>query len=408
MDCCVTIDEKDFMPLDNLEAFLHIVHVSDMHCRAAGAVIDVSTEKLVRRLIAGLRAAARNAWADQIEQRWQAGLAGHDPLAHERMCEFLYRFSTHAQFGGVDTWLVDTGDLSALGDLDSLTKAFGWLDEYKKLLGAKRMLVIHGNHDAWPGRFPLFASADETLKHQKKLRKLFAHSWPHSIETSIPHGDSKLSLSAINSTTANRIANTLARGLVDKDPPWAKHFGVDQLARLAERTKNNVNANGSSRDFRILALHHPVHYPPPRPKFQMSLRNDKHVADELARFSNNQQGPLAHLILSGHTHETYPSRGELPPYAAGQQFLPLYEGQLQLIAGSLSQLPRYADMASRQTTFIPQQCQILTFFTSKKNAEIRQMYMERRVVGRNTTRPYNFLPVHQRTTSVVESTLWQY
>ncbi|HJV00087.1 MAG TPA: metallophosphoesterase [Burkholderiaceae bacterium] len=391
-----------------LEAFLHIVHVSDMHCKGQGAVVDTETEQKVRRLVSTLRRLGRATWADHLEHRWQAGLAGHDPMAHERMCKFLCDFVRHEDYAGVETWLLDTGDLSALGDMGSLKTALEWLDDYRVILDAKQTLILHGNHDAWPGKFPLAANRMEIDTQQEALRDLLGKAWPQTeIQTGIPHAKARLRLSAVNSTIGERWPNTLARGEVGMDPPW-NTFGDDQLRQLAKQTRKAFHPDGVTRDFRILALHHPVHYPPPRPTLQMSLRNDGAVADALAEFSMHQRGKLAHLLLSGHTHETYPRLGALPPTSTGQQYAPLYEGQLQLIAGSLSQSSRYTENREKaDDEFIPQQFQILTFFSSPNSAKRGQLLMERRVVGRRSRGPYQFL-LPRGAASRVESVIWEY
>lgn len=240
------------------------------------------------------------------------------------------------------------------------------------------------------------------------LRNLLGKAWPQTaIQTAIPHSSAKLRLSAVNSTMGERWPNTLARGEVGMDPPW-NTFGDDQLRQLASQTQTQFHQDGVTRDFRILAVHHPVHYPPPRPTFQMSLRNDTDVADALADFSRLQRGKLAHLLLSGHTHETYPRLGALPPTSTGQQYAPLYEGQLQLIAGSLSQSSSYTENREKaDDEFIPQQFQILTFFSSPNYAKRGQLLMERRIVGRRSLGPYQFL-LPRGEPKRVESVIWEY
>lgn len=105
---------------------------------------------------------------------------------------------------------------------------------------------------------------------------------------------------------------------------------------------------------------------------------------------------------------TYPRLGALPPTSTGQQYAPLYEGQLQLVAGSLSQLPRYAERdAFDDTDFFPQQCQILTFFSSPASAQRGQLLMERRVVGRGVGGPYQVL-TPPGNSNRVESVVWEY
>jgi hypothetical protein len=402
-------------PIDDdpdLEAFLHIVHISDMHCKAAGAKVDIAAEQKVRWLIRLLERGGRRAQAASLRQRWESGLAGHDPNAHDQMCDFLDQFARHRAFSGIETWLVDTGDLSAMGDAGSIRTAMDWIEEYAAILGARETLVLHGNHDAWPCRFPLWASQAEIDAQQQALRELIKKTWPHmEISAAIPNSPAHVKLNGINSTTGDRLANTLARGIVDTDPPWPCEDAALQLERLAERTTKQFSDTHGVRDFRILAVHHPVHYPEPRPFGQMTMKNARHVAAELAAFTSHERGFLAHLLLSGHTHETYPAMGELPPTSTGQQYKPLYEGQLQLIAGSLSQLPRFADMKRYRSTigdaYVPQQCQILTFFSSPRSARQQRLWMERRIVGRASAGPYKFMRAADRRGSV-ETVVWQY
>jgi len=388
---------------ENFEAFLHIVHVSDMHCKGPSAPADVVTQRLVRRTAKALRKCGGAKFADLLEERWENGLAGHDPRAHARMCEFLHTFAKSSEFGGIETWLLDTGDLSSLGDTHSLVTALKWLRDYERILNAQHTLVIHGNHDAWPGVFPLFASESQLKGQPATLTALIRGYWPNvSVNTAIPHSNAKFHLNTIDSTVADRFQNTLARGYVDLNPARLPN----KFSDIDRRMRKYFHPGGRTRDFRVLALHHPVHYPPPRPTFQMSLRNESAVADALANFTKQNHGKLAHLLLGGHTHETYPSNGALPKNSAGQQYHPLYEGHVQLIAGSLSQLSN--ELAKEHTPdaeFYPQQFQILTFFASPHKPQ--QLLMERRIVGRTPSGPYGILPPPGEK-SEVESILFEY
>lgn len=388
---------------ENFEAFLHIVHVSDMHCKGPAAAADVVTQRIVRRTAKTLRRCGGAKLANHLEERWKNGLAGHDPLAHKEMCAFLDTFANSSEFGGVKTWLLDTGDLSSLGDPRSLQIALNWLRDYERILDAEQTLVIHGNHDAWPGMFPLFATNSQLQGQPATLAGLIRGRWPDvSVSTAIPHSNAKFHLSTIDSTIADRFQNTLARGYVNLDPARLPN----EFFAMDKRMQKYFHPGGQQRDFRVLALHHPVHYPPPRPTFQMSLRNESATADALAKFTEHNHGKLAHLLLSGHTHETYPSNGALPKNSAGQQYHPLYEGHIQLIAGSLSQLS--VESAAEHTPdeeFCPQQFQILTFFAAPGRPQ--QLLMERRIVGRATSGPYGFLPPPGQKGGV-ESILFEY
>jgi hypothetical protein len=250
---------------------------------------------------------------------------------------------------------------------------------------AAQTLVLYGNHDAWPGKFPFGSSLAELDAHRTAIRTtVFPAGWPQGpLSVPIPHTRSRVLLHGVNSAIDDRWHNSFARGHVGLDPNWRPPgLLTDQLARVAVEVEQGFHPDGHTRDFRILAVHHPVHYPPPRPARTMSLGNDDEVADALIRFDQKHRGKLAQLVLSGHTHETYPRLGTLAPNAVGQSYKPLVEGQMQLIAGSLAQTPRAADRAARRADeFVPHQCQVLTFFASPRNA-CRLLLIERRVVGR--------------------------
>src|SRR3977135_1479711 len=94
----------------------------------------------------------------------------------------------------------------------------------------------------------------------------------------------------------------------------------DQLPDLLGLVTQRSKVPG--RAFRILLSHHPIHYPPPAPGWTMSLRRAKGVARELIN-EGSSAGPLAHLVLSGHTHGLYPGHGKLPPNAGTPHHPPL-------------------------------------------------------------------------------------
>jgi hypothetical protein len=366
---------------EDFEAFLHIVHVSDIHCRDAGAPTDLRAERYMESLVGQLRGFSHRL-ADSVKNLWEQGLAGHDPDVHDRFCEFLKWFADHPEFGGIETWLLDTGDLSSMGDTSSLHTAAGWLAVYRQLLGASQSLTLYGNHDAWPGKFPFRSSVAELDVHRNAIRAgLFPAGWPQGpLAIPIPHTESRVVLHGVNSAIDDRWYNSFARGNVGLDPNWPSGGSLtDQLTHLANEVERDFHPDGRTRDFRILAVHHPVHYPPPRPAYTMSLSNENEVADALIQFDQKIRGKLAQLVLSGHTHEAYPRLGALPPKAA---HTPLIHGQLQLIAGSLAQTVRNVDRAARSASeFVPHQCEVLTFFASPRNAH-RLLHVERRIVGR--------------------------
>jgi 3',5'-cyclic AMP phosphodiesterase CpdA len=402
--------ERLTMSDDNdLEAFLHIVHVSDIHCKTATPPEQIKCDAWVLKKLQLLAKGPPpcDVWAVNLKKLWDEGLSGHDPRAHLRMRGFL-RWFARSEFGKVDTWLVATGDLTTLGDSPSLKTAMGWLHEYKTILNAKEFLIFHGNHDAWPGKFPVCATDADIDQHQSALRSLLPAPWPQTgISMPIPYTDSKLYLYAVNSIIADRFWNLFAHGRVSAEPAGSK-AATDQLVALGKWASQKFHQDQNVRDFRILAVHHPIHYPPPRPRWSMSLLNDAKVAKALNRFNRKfKRGKLAHLVLSGHTHEPYPARGALPVHTTGWSYAPLADGQVQLVTGSLAQQASQQDRKRLAAHgFFPQQFQILTFFASPSSARKNQLLIERRLVGRrNGTGPYTILPP---ISSQVESMLIEY
>ncbi|MFY9316310.1 MAG: metallophosphoesterase [Burkholderiales bacterium] len=375
-------DREESKP-EEPKAFLHIVHVSDMHVRDGSSPTDLAAERKVQAWVARLQLIAP-AKANFVRRLWEEGLAGHDPDAHDQFCDFAESFASDPRFRGVETWLLDTGDLTTMGDDGSLDAATGWLAEFKKLLKAKELFLLYGNHDAWPEKFPFGASAGEIRRHRERMRGgKFAASWPQGpLSADIPNASSKLLLYGVNSAIDDRELNSLALGEVERDPSWETgDTGTDQMVRLAHAVEKGFHDDGKTRDFRILAVHHPVHYPD-RPKLWMHMRNDQAVADALIGFDARGRGKLAHLVLSGHTHTTFPALGALPGAAGGTTYWPLSKGQIQLIAGSLTQMPLDEDRGKQPADqYVPQQCQILSFLSEPKSAS-RKLRVERRIAGR--------------------------
>lgn len=383
-------DEADY------EAFLHIVHLSDMHYRDESGASDLRMERGARQIAGHFRRCGAQRLSDWMLRKWHQGTAGQDSTAHERLCSFLTQFADNPHFSGVETWLLDTGDLSSLGDLGSLQNAVACLKEYQSILGASKLLTLYGNHDAWPGKFPLRASRKELHTHRTQIRstKLFPSRWPVApLSIPIPHCQSRVLLQGVSSVIDDRWLNARALGRVGSDPNWLPvRDGVHQLRQLAADTEQGWHADGSTRDFRILAVHHPIHYPPPRPGWTMHMKNDADVADALAAFGQKGRGKLAHLVLSGHTHETYPAWGELPAQVSAHVYSPLVAGQVQLVAGSQAQAT-YTEggKGKKGEQALPQEFQILTFFAAPHNAH-RQLVIERRVVRRtNNNGPYDLM-----------------
>src|SRR5271156_3317330 len=120
------------MDLDdlNLLPVLQIIHVTDLHFKHVAA-------RGVEPLYAKRRFAARFL-QDRIEQfniaGWNEGTQGHYQKAPERFCRFLewWRgeddrwYAKSRTEDSAETWLIDTGDLTAFGDQASLTEGREW------------------------------------------------------------------------------------------------------------------------------------------------------------------------------------------------------------------------------------------------------------------------------------------
>jgi len=285
------------------------------------------------------------------------------------------------------TWLIDTGDVTTLGDVKSLRLGHQWLEKFREAAGGPGHRWMYGNHDAWPGDFPLFASLGSIDEHRNVLRSRWYKDRlpedPLSVDIPGRIDGAQIQLWTLNSVVHARDYNTLALGRIQEDRFWEDPSGsrdpgnaVPELARKIERR------SGAARDFRILASHHPVHYPE-KPAAIMFMTNANEVARDLLRPGNSMHSPLAHLVLSGHTHELFPAVGHLPKTGSMCNHDPLSPNQCQLIAGSLSQRRAPA-------TGYPQQCQLLRFYYSEAAPD--EVIMERLIAARaNGLGDYKFV-----------------
>jgi 3',5'-cyclic AMP phosphodiesterase CpdA len=364
--------------MDDFKAFLQIVHISDLH------VIDPKSPHAV-----ALRSRIRT-WrrlSSALVARLADGMAPHDELAASLFTDFLSEITAQdAVWSSCKTWLVDTGDLTSLGDSASLDLGGRHLKAFAKV--CPDVASTYGNHDAWPGRFPLFA-ADAAISAQTTAltaRKYVVAAPTGSLSNPIPHGAGHVHLYFVDSIIHERKRNTLALGEVPASQ-------LDALKNIVDQT-----SSAQSHDFRILAVHHPVHYPPPRPRTQMVMRNDSAVAVELDTPTPGGIHPVAHLIMSGHTHRLFPAHGTLPSQTALCNHHDLGDEQCQLVVGSLMQLDKL-----NQRLGWPHQCQVLRLYYSRSHPSV--IYVERLLAARQSGQqyrgagigPYKFVPVGPQT-----------
>lgn len=375
--------------MDDFTPFLQIVHISDLHVCDPRTRNAVSVRNIVRRLRKRLPPLAR-----YIED----GMAPHDPLAISLFADFLNDIAVKDEtWSKCKTWVVDTGDLTTFGDPDSLDLGRSYLNNLARVCG--KVVSIYGNHDAWPGMLPLFAhSSAFAIQPGTLAARQFAVAVPGlALREPIPRGGGEVLLYFADSIRHGRWENTFALGRVP-DPQ------LDALKALVD--KNHVEGR---RDFRVLAVHHPVHYPPPRPSRWMSMSNDSDVAKVLDVPSPKGAYPLAHVVLSGHTHSLYPEHGQLPSQPHLCNHPDLGNDQCQLVVGTLMQQDKYGKRAGW-----PHQCEVLRLYYSESDPSV--LLMERLLAARKSGRdyrgkgigPYLFVSVGQSAKLAEEMTFSMY
>src|SRR5947199_4302832 len=116
----------------NLLPILQIIHITDLHVKHI-------TANPAKKLYAKRRRFGARLVQNLIEQHnlfgWQEGTQGHYPYAPGAFRKFLetWKKNDPKWFGepgdkdSAQTWLLDTGDLTAFGDEDSIKKGKAYL-----------------------------------------------------------------------------------------------------------------------------------------------------------------------------------------------------------------------------------------------------------------------------------------
>lgn len=321
--------EGSVLDTANWQPVLQLVHVTDMHVKDVTANPD-------HPLQGSRRAFARffKRYAQKTDD-WDDGTQGHYPLAPEAFARFLIRWKARfPEWSDVPVWLVDTGDRTAFGDVASMQAGERHLAQWKAALGDCEVRTLFGNHDAWPGTQPGLApwavGSQQTLVAQQQGWD--TRDWLRSpLSVTLPWGTDTIRLYALNSVCWTLASNVLAVGEVDLASQQAL------VARL------RLDVACGERGLRILGLHHPVAFPWTDNEShkagivpQMRLKDDEDVASWLSNSANDPAGigPLAHLILSGHTHLSHPAPG------CRDDVVNIHQGvlspyQLQLVGGAL-------------------------------------------------------------------------
>lgn len=316
---------------DEWQPVLQIVHVTDLHVK------DVSANPHTTLQGGKLRTFGRTLleYAERKGlKKWDEGTQGHYPLAPESFRRFLRDFRRGApRWAGVPFWLVDTGDRTAFGDAASLDAGQRHLSKWQQELGDCPTRTLYGNHDAWPGTFPLFVGA-EAHGVQKGLVQSrpgwSPQEWldaPLAIE--LPGSTGRIELFAFDSVCWSSVRNARAVGTLEQ-------AALDQLVE-------RLRITSSEPSLRILAMHHPVAFPwlESETSFAgaavMKLLEEDRCAKQLRNDAGDppKVGPLVHLMLSGHTHLAHPGHGSLTGDVVNVRQGLLAASQLQLVGGAL-------------------------------------------------------------------------
>jgi 3',5'-cyclic AMP phosphodiesterase CpdA len=273
------------------------------------------------------------------------GLASHDRSALQ-----AFETSAKAMLGASPewegkTWIACTGDLSTWGDDGSIKSAITQLEQIAQRCGDLPFVTIYGNHDTWDDGFPMFdrqAMLDQRRTRLRALSAQFATNWPlapltcpvtgRRLEIDLVGSNRKLIFCSLNTVMHCRMENSLAHGHVREDRYW------EDLTYPLIPQIDSLQAKLARLDqIRVVLTHHPVHHPNPPPR-GMVLNYRDQVAQRLATRAGNT--PLAGVVVSGHTHKVFPDLNRMPKNATRPRtdwHVPLSDGQLQLIGGTLSQ-----------------------------------------------------------------------
>lgn len=345
-----------------MEPLAQFFHLSDVHCGPLDRHANVTVRSRIRRALAVFGAATG------LRDRIIRGVASHDPSAWKALRRSVRR--EHIQDKWETNGVVVTGDLSTWGDDHSVLQATALVRAICTDIAATSF-VIYGNHDVWIGRpgrfdgFPLFCSNRELDLRRTNLHQLpeFSHPCPRQIPVArLPDGR-PLNVTLVNTVEHGRIFNAFARGSVDADRYWEQVPGTHQLdAMLATQGASQVS---------IVLTHHPICDPSPDHAIGLlnpvKLQDPDIVADALHQGRHDQ----ALVVLSGHTHQTFPPIGASTGAGPAPTHDPLGSEQIQLTAGTASQL----QFGAERTPHVWQQ---LLFYADK-----RRLRVERTVYARS-------------------------
>jgi hypothetical protein len=377
-------------------AVVQIVHYSDLH-------------------IVGPDYLSQRRRFDSLLQRlpgvMKQGVAGASLAALKAFEAFLSDIASEPSWRDRPIWLVDTGDGTTFGDDHSLD---AWLNDWSPRFQAAAgpnasQVVLYGNHDAWPGTFPLLAPRSMD-SHRNSLRATrFRQTWPAQ-PLRLPllggNGGPEVQLFALNSVDHDLLANIKALGKVLPDRFWQSMGGMTGPTASSDLDRLAYASAGGLAHLRILAMHYPVAAEATKGKrlleilanrddFARDLRNPRHMS---------AKEPLVHIHLAGHTHTAYPPLGLLPNGLGSAQHPPLAAATAQLVTPSLSQTPVVAFSGATPDYYpdacaqsFPYQCTLLRILAEQVPGGGVDVTVQRYLVGRPVGGAFGYLPVAEGT-----------
>lgn len=365
---------------------LQIIHYSDIHIVGKNYWQQhAATQWFMKRLPTTLR----------------QGVVGADTSALHAFVDYLRDdIALDPVWKDLPTWLIDTGDGTTFGDDESLDAWLNvWSPRFLSAAGPNaRQQILYGNHDAWPGTFPLQAPTHMQAQRDSLRKTRFKDTWPVAPLRARLHAAAEIQLYLLNSVDHELWANTRAQGQVLPDRHW-EHPAPPLGPTAASGLRRTIAAHrqpAPAKDLRILAMHYPVCDAATTGKrWTELLLNRTPFAADIAPPPGESE-PMVHLVMSGHTHDGFPSLGLLPNGAGSTQHAPLETPQMQLVTPSLSQfntLPAPTSNSYHADCLFdfPYQFSLLRIYAYPATPE--EVSVERSIVGSAVGGAFGFLPI---------------
>jgi len=317
-----------------MQEIARIVHVTDMHlhvdqngnARGAGTRSGIVKAALgVARLKGGKGSVAKIA----------AGLQPHAVAALEALITTLQDIAGQAP---PDLLVLQTGDVEAYGGTPSggpapyTFPAFDyWNHECSQLAGA-HVFNLFGNHDAWPGTFPLVAPlAGKAVIGSLSKHPSTTYSASDVAVVTLQSGF-RVEIYRVNTVDPGIWASAVSKGRIC-DPIGSQ----DPFKKILADAGAQLTAHGKGPVIRILMMHHPPHFFAATGTVWDLIEGRLTNGDDLKPVC---QAHRFHLVVAGHRHKDDPSVGmTIRPVTGASPQTPLLAGTMQLVTGSATQDP---------------------------------------------------------------------